>query len=203
MSTIEGVSAGGRYGALLVAPHPDDAELGCGYLLGSGSTILVLTHAGTARAEEASRAAKVAGCAIAHLNLPDGLLDRYALDLCEVVESWVRTTGCAIVAGPPAEDEHQDHAAVARAVRAATRRTALTVLEYETPSTPPGWRPDTFPELSAVALARQVDAVAEHTSQLDHPYTRPDAIRARARRWGARIGHDYAEAYRTVRRSSI
>lgn len=192
-----------RYGALLVAPHPDDAELGCAYLLGQGTTILVLSHQGTARAEEAARAAKVAGCLLAHLNLPDGLLDRYALDLCEVVESWVRTTGAAIVAGPPLSDEHQDHAATARAVRAATRRTDLTVVEYETPSTPPSWTPDTFAPLAEVSLQRQVDAVAEHTSQAYLPYTSPDAIRARARRWGARIGHEYAEAYRTVRRSSI
>lgn len=195
-----------RYGALIVAPHPDDAELGAAYLLGSGTTILNLTHGGDRddpRAEEATRAAKVAGCDVASLAYPDGRLDRYALDLCQAIEAWVTATRAAIVAGPPLCDEHPDHAAVARAVRSATRRSTLTVLEYETPSTPPAWQPDTFVPLSDVSLARQVDAVAEHTSQAGHPYVEPDALRARAERWGHRIGHARAEAYRTVRRSTL
>lgn len=192
-----------RYGALLVSPHPDDAELGAAYLLGSGTTILTLTHETDDRGTEAMRAAKVAGCERLSVDLRDGRLGEDMPLLIAAVEGAIEATRAGIVAGPPSCDEHQDHRAVAAAIRSATRRSPLTVVEYETPSTPPSWAPDTIVPLAEVAFRRQVDAVAEHASQAGHPYVTPDALRARAERWGHWIGHARAEAYRTVRRSTL
>lgn len=189
--------------ALIVAPHPDDAELSAAYLLGSGSTILCLTHADTERGDEAVRAAKVAGCDLVLRDLPDGQLDHYLRRIIVEVELLLLAGGVHLVAGPPLCDEHQDHRATAQAVRSATRRSSLTVVEYETPSTPPGWAPDTFVQLADNTLDRRERALVEHRSQRGHDYVSTGALRARSRRWGQRIGVPHAEAYRTVRRATL
>jgi LmbE family N-acetylglucosaminyl deacetylase len=192
-----------EYGALLVSPHPDDAELGCAYLLGSSSTVLCLSAATTGRAAEAVLGAKAAGCDLIQRHLEDGRLGEDMPLLIAAIEWGIEQTRARIVAGPPLLDEHQDHRAVAHAIRSATRRSALTVVEYETPSTPPEWAPDTIVPLAEESLTRQLDAVAEHTSQAGHPYVEPGALRARSERWAHRIGHARAEAYRTVRRATL
>lgn len=185
-----------------MATHPDDAELSAAVLLGAGATILCLTHRDDDRGPEATRAAKTTGTELLWGGLADGAVtDGPAL--VALIEGLVDRVAPDVLAGPPACDEHADHAATARAVAAATRRARLTVLEYETPSTPPGWAPDTFLPLSAAAADLRERALAEHTSQAARPYCQPDALRARARYWGQRAGLVAAEAYRTVRRTVL
>lgn len=185
--------------ALVVAPHPDDAELAAAALLGPHATILCLTHAGDDRADEARRAAKILGADLLMADHEDGALAP-VVELVETIEDAIAATDADVIAGPPLSDEHQDHRAVAAAVRSATRRSSLTVLEYETPSTPPSWEPDTFLLVTAAQATLREDALAEHRSQLDHPYTRPDVLRARLTVRGQWVGLVAAEAYRTVRR---
>lgn len=185
---------------LLVAPHPDDAELACAALLGPAATILCCTHEADDRGAEGRRAAKVSGSAYLSLDLADGTLGASPVTLCRAVESAIDTARADVVAGPPLADEHPDHAAVAAAVRSATRRSGLTVVEYETPSTPPTWSPDTFLPVTAEQLAVREEALAEHASQLPHSYCTPGVLRARATVRGQWVGLAAAEAYRTVRR---
>jgi len=188
---------------LVVAPHPDDAELGAWSLL-SGATILCLTHGGAVdpRGDEARRAAKISAARLIACCFPDGELT-VTPGLVARIEHAIEATGAEVVAGPPLSDEHQDHAAAARAVRAATRRTPLTVLEYETPSTPPGWEPDTYMPLSAASLAERERALGEFASQAGRPYMAPETARARAAVRGQRVGLSAAEAFRTVRRVGV
>lgn len=189
--------------ALVVAPHPDDAELSAAALLGPDCTILCCTHETDERGREGRNAAKASGSAYLSLDLPDGQLSADPVLLCQAIERAIGVVAPIIVAGPPLVDEHPDHRAVAAAVRSATRRTPYTVLEYETPSTPPEWTPDTFLPLSPEAAATRLAALGEHGSQAAHPYFRPDAIRARATTRGQWVGLVAAEAYRTVRRVTL
>lgn len=188
--------------ALVVAPHPDDAELACAALLGPECAILTLTGAGTERAEEAERAAKVTGSLLLLTDGIDGHLAATA-DLVEAVEEVVRATRATVVACPPLLDEHQDHREAAAAVRSATRRSGLTVVEYETPSTPPEWTPDTFLPLTPEQERTRERALAEHVSQRHRSYVDNGVLRGRARARGAWVGVRAAEAYRTVRRTQV
>lgn len=187
---------------LVVAPHYDDAELGASLAL-PGARLLVVAGADRNRRAEQERACRALGASLAPPGqVPDG---RVGADTATVllIEAAIRDADARIVYGPAALDSHQDHRAVAAAIRSAARRAPVTLVEYETTSALPEWTPNVWEPMTDADLEAQAVAVAAHASQADRPYVDPGYLRARAVVHGAVIGAPYAQAYRVTRGAAL
>jgi len=136
---------------LVIAAHPDDAEMAAGGLIakmvqrGHSVGIVDLTRGemgtrGTPeeRAKESAAADEVLGITVReNLGLPDGGLTD-SLEYRRLVVDAIRRHRPALVVAPPLEDLHPDHAAAGRLAAAAHYPTGFT--KYETGSEP--HRPD-------------------------------------------------------------
>jgi len=179
----------------LVSPHPDDAELGASMFLRPGSR-LVLVTGDLARYDEQAAAATMAGVDIAaRFTWSEG---RCVPDVVMVskMEPFLRSSDTVL--SPPDADTHQDHRAVAAAVRSALRRSAVTLMEYETPSTTAEWSPNVFVPMTDDDLEYQGQLLRHFESQGTRAYFDRTWLRARARVHGLRIGETYAQAFRLV-----
>jgi LmbE family N-acetylglucosaminyl deacetylase len=183
---------------LVVAPHPDDAELGCPALIeATQADILVLCGDNPDRVEEAKNAAQaLSRGSLRVLHYPDGSLQA-TKELIRSLDMLV--PGYDIVAGPPQLDNHQDHRTTAIALRSAARRSASTLLEYETPSTLPEWAPTAYLPLDEDRIVHWTAAAKEHVSQSGATYFEEDYRVSRSRVHGYEVGHPNAEAYRIVK----
>ncbi len=134
---------------LVIAPHPDDAELGCGGTLALAASqgwrvvILDLTRGEMAsnaspeeREAEARQAARLLGVAERHCaGLPDGQLEA-ASSLRQVVAA-VRSHRPQILMGPYHRDRHPDHQVAGQLLPRAAHLAGLP--RYRVPGEP--WRP--------------------------------------------------------------
>lgn len=179
----------------VVAPHPDDAELGASVFLRPGTQIVLVT--GDAERElEQRKAASIAGVdEVGALRFWEGGISA-TLGLVAELEGYVATSG--VVLSPPALDIHQDHRAVSDAVRSAVRRSPTTLLEYETPSTAASWEPNVFVPITEAELERQWMMLEAFVTQRDRPYVSKRWLEGRAMSHGMRVGSLYAQAFRIV-----
>jgi LmbE family N-acetylglucosaminyl deacetylase len=205
--------------SVLVAAHPDDAELAV------GGTIAALTDLGIEvvvafatvseldperrgrRVAAAERAAKILGHRISWLfegrydqaeDIPEYALVREVDALTDAVRPETVLTHCE-------QDSHGDHVRVARAVMSSTRRLpATTLLEFG----PNDFRtarhrefaPDTFLPITADQLARKVEAITAYDYEgRGYRKLETDAVELMAQANGIAVGAAYAEALRLRR----
>jgi LmbE family N-acetylglucosaminyl deacetylase len=204
-----------RQKVLILAPHTDDGELGCG-----GSI---------ARFIEEGASVFYAAFSTASESLPEGLppdtLEKELREAClilgipekniivfnyevrklnyvrqDILEHLVKLRdeiAPDIVFMPSQSDLHQDHTTVAiEGLRAFKTTTALA---YELP-----WNNITFISHAFILLdekhiAKKIEAVGAYKSQAHRDYTKPDAIRAIAQMRGLQIGVKYAECFEILR----
>lgn len=216
--------------ALIISPHPDDEVLGCGgtiaELVSAGVEVRVLVAAadvpplyaehvaGTVRSE-ALRAHGLLGVSETHfLDHPSVELARMPIaKLNDGIQQVIDEFQPHLVL-IPFPDRHLDHKAVFEASMVATRPIGAgsyirTLAMYETisethwnaPLAEPTFNPDWFVNISA-SLKTKLTAFQQYVSQVQ-PDPAPRSIRALnalAEFRGSQIGHDYAEAFQTVRR---
>ncbi len=160
---------------LVLAPHPDDTEIGCGGTLaayaGRGAEVylFVATDGGkggdpAVRRSEQEAAAEILGLKMVHWGgFEDTLLpDEHRL--IAGIEELVRKIRPEFVFLNHHEDTHQDHRALARAALSATRYTP-NVLAYETP-TSNNFAPTVFMDIAGV-MERKKKALMAHKSQVE------------------------------------
>ena len=201
--------------ALVLAPHTDDGEFGC------GGTI--------ARLVEGGAEVRYVAFSVATKSLPDGFppdtLEREVREATEAIgipqdnlivhDFEVRTFPASrqdilelliaqweewrpdAVLMPSLHDVHQDHQVVAAEGLRAFKRT--TVLGYEIP-----WNNFNFDNQAYVALEerhveRKVAALARYASQQHRNYANPDYIWNLARTRGINVHREYAEAFEVYR----
>ncbi|GGC89919.1 hypothetical protein GCM10011512_16090 [Tersicoccus solisilvae] len=200
---------------LVLAPHTDDGELGCGgtiaRLIKEGHEVHYVAFCncdeslpegiapGTLRAE-VMRATNVLGIPPERVSVLDFRV-RYLADQRQgVLQHLVelnRDLKPSVVFCPTREDLHQDHAVVAtEALRAFKAR---TILGYEMP-----WNNITFDANMLVRLEERdvelkVAALAEYESQRHRPYITERFIRGLSHSRGVTIGEEYAEAFTLYR----
>ena len=189
---------------LVLAPHTDDAELGC------GGTV--------ARLVEEGRDVHVAMFSLCDKSLPEGFFTddlrreftvaMGELGVCEgslhvfdyavrefpslrqeILEDMVRLRGIvypSLVLMPSLNDVHQDHATVAQEGLRAFKRS--TVLCYEDPWNNFSFQNQMFVTLTDEQLEKKVAAVYADVSQRGRDYTQPEFIRSLAHVRGVQIG---------------
>ncbi|HSM08655.1 MAG TPA: PIG-L deacetylase family protein [Gemmatimonadota bacterium] len=139
------------YGALIVAPHPDDEVLGCGGLLASARRpdaieVLVLTDGALSppaavgdpglvalRREESLGALDALGISeryVSFAGLPDGELSSEAAELDRELRDAATRTSATDVFVPFRFDRHPDHVATYAAGERLARRAGVRLWEY-------------------------------------------------------------------------
>ena len=201
--------------ALVLAPHTDDGDFGCGatvarlveqgaavhYLAFSdcidslpagwpADTLVKELHAATARL----------GLPREHVHLAQFRVRHFTRDRQELLEQLVkfqRELAPDLVLMPSTNDLHQDHQTVAREGLRAFKRT--TVLCYEIPWNNIQFRNELFVVVEERHLAKKLAAIQCYESQKDRYYADETFTRAQARLRGGQIGTTYAEVFEVVR----
>ncbi len=200
---------------LVLAPHTDDGEFGC------GGTIARLIEAGVevryvafsiatkslppgfppdALAREVREATREIGIAAERLTVHDfdvrTFPDRRQEILELLIDLWEEWPPDAVLQ-PCVGDIHQDHQTVAQEGLRAFRRT--TVLGYEIPWNALDFRYQAFVALDRHHIEGKVAALGRYASQQHRNYANAEYIWNLARTRGITIGREYAEAFEVYR----
>ena len=212
---------------LVIAAHPDDELLGCGGTVarhtraGARVTSVIVCEgeslrygpAGVGQRSHVERAADVLGVQdVRMLAFPDQRLDTYTLtDVIGCLEQIVKDVQPQVVYGQFGGDVNRDHQLVFQALLVATRPTESfieTVYAFDTASStewayPRTFVPDTWIDIGDT-LDTKIRAMACYESELrEYPHPRSlEALKYRARAWGAQVCLEAAEVFMTVRRVS-
>jgi N-acetylglucosamine malate deacetylase 1 len=200
---------------LVLAPHTDDGEFGCGgtmaRLVEGGAEVRYVAFSIATRSLPEGFApdalAREVRDATAELGIPEAQLAVHDFEVRtfperrqEILELlialWEEWPPDAVLQ-PSLRDIHQDHQVVAAEGLRAFKRT--TVLGYEIP-----WNTFNFDYQAYVALERahverKVSALARYASQQHRKYADAEYIRARARTNGINVGREYAEVFEVYR----
>jgi len=200
---------------LVLAPHTDDGEFGCGGSIakfmergsdvyyGAFSLCEESLPAGWPKdtlEKELIKATAVWGIEKSNLLIYRYPVRRFAEHRQDILEDLValqRNLNPTLVFMPSLNDLHQDHHIIAQEGRRAFKKT--TILAYEMP-----WNNITFSTQLFIRLERQhidtkVAALKEYASQKEKSYANETFIRSLAHTRGVSIDAEYAEAFEVVR----
>jgi len=201
--------------ALVLAPHTDDGEMGCGgymvRLLDEGSTVYYAAFScaeksvpvgwsPTVLRDEVARATTVLGVAATHLYVYDQEVRMFPARRQEILDTLIQLREelhPSLVILPSRMDGHQDHQVVSEeGVRAFKH---CSVLGYEQPWNNVQMQTDFFVPLTREQLDRKIGAIACYESQKHRPYAKPSFFESLATVRGVQVGVNYAEAYEVIR----
>jgi LmbE family N-acetylglucosaminyl deacetylase len=200
---------------LVLAPHTDDGELGCGAtisrLVEEGGRV---SYAAFSLAEESvpppfprdvlerevRAATRKLGISPESLLLFRYRVRHFAAHRQEILEDLVRLNRDLtpdLVLMPALHDLHQDHTTVAIEGIRAFKRTSI--LCYELPWNNLNFATQCFAAVSENDLARKLQALDCYQSQKHRNYLSDEFVRGLAVTRGVQIGQRYAEAFEVVR----
>jgi N-acetylglucosamine malate deacetylase 1 len=200
---------------LVLAPHTDDGELGCGgtinRLVEEGSEVY---YAAFSTAEESVppeyppdilQTEVRAGTKALGIDGANLLTYRYRVRHLpdvrqEILEELVRLKTDiqpTTVFLPSSHDLHQDHQTVSQEGLRAFK--TVTVLGYELPWNNMGFEYRHFVVLDERHVTAKVNALAKYESQSHRPYFQEEFLRSWARSRGGQIFVDFAEAFDVMR----
>lgn len=200
---------------LVLAPHTDDGELGCGAtisrLLAEGRRVGYAAFSTAADSlpagmpsDQLTREVKAATTSLG-ISPDDLFVFDYAVRKLnyrrqEVLEDLIALRDSfrpGIVFTPSRVDLHQDHAVVTNEALRAFKHN--TVLGYELPWNNLSFDADCFYVIDESALQSKIDALQHYRTQQGRSYMDPDFTRSLARVRGTQIGSSYAEAFEAIR----
>ncbi len=201
--------------ALVLAPHTDDGEFGCGgamaKLISQGAEV----HYAAFSSAEKSLPSGVAPdvlvreleAAMSSLGIPGPcrhIMDYPVRDFPErrqaILDDMIRLKAEIrpdLVLLPSSNDTHQDHLTVSQEGFRAFKDT--TILGYEIPWNNRTFDTEGFVILEETHLKAKIDALRCYRSQLDRFYANESFIRSLAVTRGTQIGVKYAEAFEVMR----
>ena len=200
---------------LVLAPHTDDGEFGC------GGTMVRLVEAGVevryvafsiatkslpdgfppdTLAREVKEATFELGIPAGNLTVHDFEVRTFPerrQDILELlIEEWEQWKPDAVFQ-PSLHDVHQDHQVIAAEGLRAFKRT--TVLGYEIPWNNFDFSYQAYFALTEAQVERKVSALAKYASQQHRRYSDPEYIRNVARTHGINVNREYAEVFQVYR----
>ncbi len=200
---------------LIIAPHTDDGELGCGgtiaRLVGEGKEVF---YAAFSIAEdsvpeglrkdilrdELHEAVSVLGINPQNLIVYDYKVRKFTGFRQSILEDMVELNKLVIpktVFVPSRNDRHQDHGVISSEGFRAFKR--CTVLGYELPWNNDGFPAQAFFELEEEYLTKKVCALKCYESQAGRPYMDESFITGLALTRGIQAGCRFAEAFEVMR----
>ncbi len=200
---------------LILAPHTDDGELGCGgsiaRFIEEGKNVF---YAAFSTAEESvdpelpnniletevKAATKKLGIKRENLFIYNNEVRKLNYIRQEILEGLIKLKKKIdpdIIFMPSINDIHQDHSTVAReGLRAFKDR---TILGYELIWNNITFNTSTFIILQHNHVQSKVDALQEYKSQKDKAYMSQDFVFSLAKSRGVQIGKEYAECFEVIR----
>ncbi|MEW5987749.1 MAG: PIG-L deacetylase family protein [Chloroflexota bacterium] len=200
---------------LVLAPHTDDGELGCGGTVarlveeGAAVTYVAFSICETSvrpefpsdiLAREVQAATQTLGIAAENLIIyryPVRHFPQYRQELLESLVSLRNALNPDLVLLPAADDVHQDHQTITQEGIRAFKHT--TILGYELPWNNLNFAGAAFVGLTDRYLDRKIAALRAYLSQQHRDYFSEDLIRGLARVRGQQAGQRYAEAFQLIR----
>ena len=200
---------------LVLAPHTDDGEFGCGgtiaRLLERGVEVRYVAFSIATKslppgfppdtlAQEVREATTEIGIPPEGLTVHDLEVRTFPEHRQEILEHlialWEDWPPDAVLQ-PSIGDIHQDHQVVAAEGLRAFKRT--TVLGYEIPWNSLNFNYQAYVALEHRHIERKVAALARYASQQHRNYANPDYIWNLARTRGINVGREFAEAFEVYR----
>jgi len=200
---------------LVLSPHTDDGELGCGAtinrLIEEGCEVLnaVFSICKDSLPEgkapdtllvEAKKAASVLGLKPKNLLLHDYPVRRFTEHRQAILDDMIRIRDKydpSIIFVPSTSDVHQDHKVI---VEEAVRAFKLcTIYGYEMPWNNYSFSGDAFFRITKENLNKKVAAIKAYRSQKHRIYMQADFIQSLAKVRGVQSGNDLAECFEAIR----
>jgi LmbE family N-acetylglucosaminyl deacetylase len=200
---------------LILAPHTDDGELGCGgainkfieeghevyYAAFSACEISVPKHLpSNILIEEVKKATHVLGIHPENLLLYNYEVRTFSYNRQAILQDLIdlkNKINPHLVFMPSLTDLHQDHGTIAQEALRAFKTTSI--LSYELPWNNLSFNTTCFISLSEKNISSKVAALAQYESQQHRPYANDEFIRGLARTRGVQISDRYAEVFEVVR----
>ena len=200
---------------LVLAPHTDDGELGCGGTIhkfsSEGSEVFYAAFSICTRslpehlhpmtlANELKAAAKILGIKQENLILFDFDVRHFPSLRQQILEEMIKLRTAVnpdLVFMPNCNDIHQDHQTIYAEGLRAFKQT--TILGYELPWNNLTFTTNTFIKLSEENVKTKIAALKEYKSQSSRTYLNDDFIHSLAKTRGVQIGSEYAEAFELIR----
>ena len=206
---------GGWKRALVLAPHTDDGEFGCGgtmaRLADEGAEVRYVAFSIATRSLPDGYApdtlAREVHEATAELGIPESNLTVHDFDvrtfperrqdilelLIQLWEEWPPD----VVFQPSLHDVHQDHQVIAAEGLRAFKRT--TILGYEIPWNNYDFAYQAYVALERPHLERKAAALSKYASQQHRRYSDPEYMWSLARTHGINVNREYAEVFEVYR----
>ena len=201
--------------ALVLAPHTDDGEFGCGgtmaRLVEGGAEVRYVAFSIATRslpegfapdtlAREVREATTELGIPAEHLTVHDfdvRTFPEHRQDILELLVAMWEDWHPDVVFQPSLHDVHQDHKTVAEEGLRAFKRT--TILGYEIPWNNFDFSYQAYFALTAAHIETKVAALEKYASQHHRRYANGEYVRNLARTHGINVNLDYAEVFQVYR----
>jgi LmbE family N-acetylglucosaminyl deacetylase len=200
---------------LVLAPHTDDGELGCGGSIAkaieSGSHVYYAAFS-TAKESvpegmpsnileiEVREATKRLGIASEHLKVFGYTVRKLNYSRQDILEDLVKLRNEIqpdLVFIPSLNDLHQDHSTLSMEALRAFKN--FSILAYELPWNNINFTTQCFSVLEQRHLERKIEALSAYGSQKMRGYMSEEYIFSLARTRGVQIGREFAECFEVVR----
>ncbi|HOX12348.1 MAG TPA: PIG-L family deacetylase [Spirochaetia bacterium] len=200
---------------LVLAPHTDDGELGCGAAIArfveQGAEVHYVAFS-TAKESvpaglpenilevEVREATRRLGILPENLHVFGYTVRKLSYVRQDILEDMVKLRNALspdLVLMPSRNDLHQDHSTVASEALRAFKNTSI--LAYELPWNTIDFSTQGFVVVEPRHVDRKIEALAAYGSQKMRKYMDPEYVRGWARTRGVQIGRDFAEAFEVIR----
>jgi len=190
---------------LVLAPHTDDAEFGCGGAIArwirEDHHVKVIAFSHIDREDLKSEMVNAMGDLgvddFVILNYPVRKFTEHRQDILEFLVKVERVNSIDLVVLPASTDTHQDHQVISQEGFRAFKR--HSIIGYEMP-----WNAVTFTYTMFVGLGEadvctKALALDNYISQRHRSYAKEDYVWSLAKVRGIQIGRHYAEAFEVIR----
>lgn len=210
MATINDVKT-----ALVLAPHTDDGELGCGATISKLIREQVAVwYVAFSKCEESlpigcpkdtlvnelRLATEKLGISQERVSVLDYKVRHFSESRQKILDDLIKLGGEIkpdVVFIPSPHDIHQDHATIASEGMRAFKKTSI--FAYELPWNNYSFFNQAFVRVSEEDVHNKILALQQYKSQNNRQYVKPDSILAILRTHGMQVGSDYAEVFEVPR----
>ena len=201
---------------LVLAPHTDDGELGCGgsiakYCSENNKDVYYVAFSICKRSipkelepdtleKEVKKATKILGIKKENLILYDYDVRNFFKNRQDILEDMIKLRDKikpTLVFVPSPTDIHQDHKVISEEGVRAFKNTSI--LGYEMPWNNLSFNTRCFIKLNANNINIKIEALKQYHSQEYRDYLNDNFIRSLATTRGVQIGVEYAEAFEVIR----
>ena len=200
---------------LVLAPHTDDGEFGCGgtinKFINEGSEVFYVAFSACEQSvlpqfskdilvSEVKEATKVLGIKEANLILFKYDVRTFNYNRQAILDDMIRLKkdiNPDLVFIPSLNDIHQDHGTIAHEALRAFKFDSI--LSYELPWNNFNFTTSSFVFLDEQNVHKKVEALSKYKSQMHRSYANEEFIRGLARTRGVQVNTRYAEVFEIIR----